>query len=200
MDSSYTWFWRMHLVEWNKGEKLKRKQKLHWRHSSKQFRKLFRLVWTNRVIVLKSSWRDMEMNKMNIYQRIYVFNNLGQCKLMHSVYGYFVLKPVHSFSSLPCLWFVFIYLQRFPHLVLIKTFDVFCRSMVGGKCYTSSTSHGSKEKLSEEAIITHTKLVSPGSLENPDVGKICYSVWSASCTYWLLTLSQILGPSSVVSF
>lgn len=45
------------------------------------------------------------------------------------------------------------------------------RSMVGGKCYTSSsTSHGSKEKLSEEAIITHTKLVSPGSLENPDVG------------------------------
>ncbi|KAG5541305.1 hypothetical protein RHGRI_021219 [Rhododendron griersonianum] len=50
-------------------------------------------------------------------------------------------------------------------------------SMVGGKCYTSSsTSHGSKEKLSEEAIITHTKLVSPGSLENPDVGKICYSV------------------------
>lgn len=47
------------------------------------------------------------------------------------------------------------------------------RSMVGGKYSTSSstsTSHGGKEKFSDDAVMSHTKLVSPGSLENPNAG------------------------------
>ena len=59
--------------------------------------------------------------------------------------------------------------------VLRCSFDVFFRGLVGGKYSTlSSTSHGGKEKFSEDAVISHTKLVSPGSLENLDVGKIIY--------------------------
>lgn len=57
--------------------------------------------------------------------------------------------------------------------------------MVGGKYSTSSstsTSHGGKEKFSDDAVMSHTKLVSPGSLENPNAGKIC-SLRIASCTY-----------------
>ncbi|KAL7235013.1 hypothetical protein ACSBR1_018482 [Camellia fascicularis] len=58
--------------------------------------------------------------------------------------------------------------ERFHRIQSVWSDD---RGLVGGKYSTlSSTSHGGKEKFSEDAVISHTKLVSPGSLENLDVG------------------------------
>ncbi|XP_075657925.1 autophagy-related protein 18h isoform X2 [Castanea sativa] len=44
-----------------------------------------------------------------------------------------------------------------------------CRGLVGGVCPSSSSdSHGAKEQFSEDAVICHSKLVSPGAAENSD--------------------------------
>lgn len=53
-----------------------------------------------------------------------------------------------------------------------------CRGLVGGVCSSSSSdSHGAKEQFSEDAIICHSKLVSPGAAENSDGSKISLWMW-----------------------
>ena len=48
-----------------------------------------------------------------------------------------------------------------------------CRGLVGGVCSSSSSdSHGAKEQFSEDAVICHSKLVSPCAAENSDDSKI----------------------------
>jgi hypothetical protein len=47
-----------------------------------------------------------------------------------------------------------------------------CRSLVGERCPSSSSdSHAAKEKVSEVAVICHSKLISRGVVENPDGSK-----------------------------
>lgn len=47
-----------------------------------------------------------------------------------------------------------------------------CRGLVGEGCSSSSSdSHAAKEKVSEVAVICHSKLISHGAVENSDGSK-----------------------------
>lgn len=55
----------------------------------------------------------------------------------------------------------------------------FVRGIVMGRCSSSSSdSHGTEEKLSEDAAIFHSKLMVPGLAEKTFVGKISNSIWN----------------------
>lgn len=64
--------------------------------------------------------------------------------------------------------FSYIYVYHKPTCLI-----VLCRSIVGERCSSSSSdSHAAKEKVSEVAVICHTKLISHGAVENSDGSKI----------------------------
>lgn len=52
--------------------------------------------------------------------------------------------------------------------------DAFSRGLVSSS--SSLDSHEAKEKLSENAVVSHAKSASPNSVENPDDGKIVWTL------------------------
>lgn len=65
--------------------------------------------------------------------------------------------------------------QLFIHILTSST--IFLRGIVMGRCSSSSSdSHGTEEKVSQVAAISHSKLTACGFAKKIDAGKICNSV------------------------
>ena len=62
---------------------------------------------------------------------------------------------------------------------------------------SSSDSHGTEEKLSEDAAIFHSKLMVPGLAEKTFVGKISNSIWNL-LLYFLVNYAAHLFLTTII--